>query len=159
MNIIKLLTLSLFIQLSLIPNVQAGSFGWLKDLDFEARADASGVRARIAARFQIGDAEVRAVIHDVGGHAHAYMVLRLAEMSHMPVDTVIRHYHASKGKGWGVLAKRLGINPGSREFHALKRGHDLPGGGKAKNGKKKSKGNGKGNSSKGGGEGKGKKKY
>ena len=29
------------------------------------------------------------------------------------------------GKGWGNLAKTLGIKPGSREFHALKRGHDL----------------------------------
>jgi hypothetical protein len=26
---------------------------------------------------------------------------------------------------WGVLAKSLGIKPGSKEFHALKRGQDL----------------------------------
>jgi len=37
----------------------------------------------------------------------------------------MERYRADKGKGWGVLAKSLGIKPGSKEFHALKRGHDI----------------------------------
>jgi hypothetical protein len=32
-------------------------------------------------------------------------------------------YQASKGKGWGVIAKELGIKPGSPAFHALKEGN------------------------------------
>jgi hypothetical protein len=55
------------------------------------------------------------------------MMLRLSEMSGKPVRTVEERYRAGKGKGWGALAKSLGIKPGSKEFHALKRGHDLPG--------------------------------
>jgi len=34
-------------------------------------------------------------------------------------------YRSGKAKGWGALAKSLGIKPGSKEFHALKNGHDL----------------------------------
>ena len=53
------------------------------------------------------------------------MVLRLGEMSKQPTENVIKKYKSGKGKGWGALAKSLGIKPGSKEFHALKRGHDI----------------------------------
>jgi len=154
MSKLKFIFITLVIQFVFAVNTYAGDFAWLDKLSIEARADAAGVSARIAARFHIGDAKVSAIIHDVGGHAHAYAVLRLAEMSHLSVDTVIGRYHRNKGKGWGVLAKSLGIKPGSSEFHALKRGHDLYGSGNAKSNKKKFKEKGKG---KGGGKGKGKK--
>jgi len=44
-------------------------------------------------------------------------------------------YQIHQGKGWGAIPKSLGIKPGSKEFHALKKG-DLDGG--------KGKGKGKG---------------
>jgi hypothetical protein len=57
---------------------------------------------------------------------------------------VIEQYRSSKGKGWGVLAKSLGIKPGSKEFHALKNGHDLKDRGESKEkGKSKEKAKGK----------------
>ena len=51
-------------------------------------------------------------------------------------------YRNNKGQGWGVIAKNLGIKPGSDEFHALKAGRlsSTGGGGSAKGGKP---GNGK----------------
>ena len=52
-------------------------------------------------------------------------------------------YQAHKGKGWGVIAKELGIKPGSREFHALKNGDLVYGGGPSEGGSK-GKGKGKG---------------
>jgi len=48
-------------------------------------------------------------------------------MSGKPIDYVTEQYKESKGRGWGALAKSLGIKPGSPEFHALKRGDDLYG--------------------------------
>jgi hypothetical protein len=71
------------------------------------------------------------VLGNVSGPADAYIVLRFGEMSRHPFDYVLREYKASRGKGWGVLAERLGIKPGS-EFHALKRGHDLYNGNEGK---------------------------
>ena len=147
---LKFKYLSVVAILLIAVSVQASEFGWLDALSLEARADESGFRTRLATRFHIGDVKVRAVIGDVGGHADAYMVLRLAEMSHMPVERVIEHYHDHKGRGWGVLAKSLGIKPGSREFHALKRGHDMHGSDEMHGGKGKNKGkNGKGKKDKG----------
>jgi hypothetical protein len=53
------------------------------------------------------------------------MVFRLGEISSRPVDYVLNKYKAKKSKGWGALAKSLGIKPGSKEFHSLKQGGDI----------------------------------
>jgi hypothetical protein len=123
----------------------AGNFEWMKDLNIRAQADPSGFKASLATRFKIGDTQITALLSNVEKPADAYMVLRLGEMSGQPTDRVTERYHASKGQGWGNLAKSLGIKPGSKEFHALKRGHDLNGG-DAGHGKGKGKGKEKGHS-------------
>lgn len=111
-----------------ISATYAGEFAWAEGLNVEARADRSGFKARLATRFRIGEANVQVVIDQTGGRpADAYMVFRLGEMAHLPVETVLDRYHANKDRGWGALAKSIGIKPGSREFHDLKRGHDLQG--------------------------------
>jgi hypothetical protein len=146
----------LFLLLLNTSVASAGDFGWADNLNIMAKADSSGFRAKLVARFRIGDAKIKAVIGDVSKPSDAYMVLRLGEMSHRPIDEVMTEYRANRKKGWGVMAKGLGIKPGSREFHALKRGHDMGNSsgnergqssskGKAKNkGKKKEKGKNKG---------------
>jgi len=106
----------------------AGDFDWMKNFNAQASLDPSGFRARLATRFQIGDAQVSVVLSNMPEPAHAYMVLRLGEMSHLPFERVMEEYNKNKGKGWGVIAKNLGIKPGSAEFHALKGGHDLDSG-------------------------------
>lgn len=99
----------------------------------------------------------------------AFMAFQVANIAKRPIEQVITVYRSSKSKGWGAMAKELGIKPGSAEFHALKgkvkdksKGNSKP---KATGGDKKNnsgdKGNGKsnGNSGKsnGNGNGKGKK--
>jgi hypothetical protein len=142
MKLLKILLLTILLS---VPSIAtAGDFDWIKDLNIQAQADPSGFRARLGARFRIGDAEINAVLSNVEYPGDAYMVLRLGEMSNRPTDYVVNQYRSGKGKGWGALAKSLGIKPGSDEFHALKNGHDLyddkdMGGGKGK-GKSKGKG-------------------
>ncbi len=105
----------------------AGDFDWMKDFSIKAEADLSDFKARLSTRFKIGNAEINVVLSKVDNSADAYMVLRLGEMSGKPVEDVITKYKSGKGKGWGSLAKSLGIKPGSKEFHALKNGDDLYG--------------------------------
>lgn len=125
MRKLSLVFLAVFVQMFLASQVLARDFDWLNQLSIEAQADPSGFVARLSTRFHIGDAQVEAVIDNVGGQADAYVVLRLAEMSHKPVAYVTERYRANRHQGWGVLARQLGIKPGSRAFHALKAGHDL----------------------------------
>ena len=127
----------------LISSVGAASdFSWMKDLNIRAEADPSGFRAQLEARFQIGPMQINAVLSNVEKPADAYMVLRLEEMSGRSPQYVLSKYKSERRKSWGVLAKSLGIKPGSREFHALKRGQDLN---CEDNGRGNGKGNGRGN--------------
>lgn len=111
--------------ISSVTMVKAADFDWLKNLNFSAEADSSGFRSSLSTRFKIGDLQLDTVLRQVARPADAYMVLRLGEISRQPLNVVIDRYQAKKGDGWGVLAKSLGIKPGSDEFHALKRGNDL----------------------------------
>ena len=149
MKIFKLVVLVFSMFLFGSSMAAAGDFDWMKNFNTQASMDPAGFRARLASRFKIGDVPLSVVLENITDPAHAYMILRLGEMSHQPIERVMEEYNKNKGKGWGVIAKNLGIKPGSAEFHALKGGHDLDGGpekdkndsnDKAKNKGKKSKG-------------------
>jgi hypothetical protein len=123
MKLTKILVLVCMVLLFGSSAAVAGDFDWIKGFNIQAEQDPSGFRVRLAARFQIGNAQIDAVLSNVENPADAYIALRLGEMSRQPVDHVIAQYKA--GKGWGAVAKSLGIKPGSKEFHALKQGQDL----------------------------------
>jgi len=44
--------------------------------------------------------------------ADVYMTVGIAKITNKSIDQVFEEYEANKGKGWGVIAKRLGIKPG-----------------------------------------------
>jgi hypothetical protein len=131
-----------FVLLVAATAARAADFDWLKDLSVQAQADPAGFRARLATRFQIGDAKISAVLSNFPDAAHAYVALRMGEIAHLPPERVIERYKANQKKGWGAIAKGMGIEPGSAAFHALKAGHDLDGRGKDK-GRVGDKGKGK----------------
>jgi len=142
-----LLLLTLFCGQALATD---GLESFLSNLNVQARVDQNGFAARVGAQFNIPLPRVHAVLEVVQSPADAFMVFQLGQMTGKPPETVLRTYQANKGKGWGVIAKSLGIKPGSKEFHALKRGdfrlEGEPGGGKEKgNGKGKGHGKGRGN--------------
>jgi hypothetical protein len=125
MRLIKIFLFFLLVQLIATSAVTATDFGWTEDFNIQAQADPSGFRARLATRFNLGDVQVRAVLSNFQKPSDAYIMLRLGEMSDRSTEYVLEKYSSNKAKGWGALAKSLGIKPGSEEFHALKSGHDL----------------------------------
>ena len=104
-----------------------GLDGFLGKLNAQAKSDLANFSARISAQFGIPEAQVKVVIGTVKQPADAFMVFQLGKMARQPTDRVIQVYQS--GKGWGAMAKDLGIKPGSAEFHALKRGDFQLGGG------------------------------
>ena len=125
MRLLKIL-LGVLVVLFIVTSVSvAGDFEWMKDFSIKAEADLSDFKARLSTHFKIGNAEINAVLSNVDNSADAYMVFRLGEMAGKPPEEVVNKYKSGKGKGWGSLAKSLGIKPGSEEFHALKSGDDL----------------------------------
>lgn len=139
MKPLKLGLMAITIIVLMISTAIADDFSWMPDFNLKAEADPTGFRARLEARFRVGDIDIKTVLGNTRSPADAYVCLRLGEMSHRPVDDVIQHYKSNKGKGWGAMAKQLGIKPGSEEFHALKNGPDIDSGNQGGKGKGKSK--------------------
>ena len=129
-----------------VPGVAAASLdSFLSSVNVQAQADLPGFHARVSAQFGVPVPQVQAVLHTVGSPADAFMVFQLGQMAHRPPEAVVQTYQSHQGKGWGVIAKELGIKPGSKEFHALKNGDLVFGGGPSEGGGKgKGKGKGKG---------------
>ena len=125
MKLYKIFLISLIAFLAVSSAAVANDFGWTKDFNIQAQADPSGIRARLATRFNLGDVQVKAILSNFDKPSDAYIVMRLGEMSGKQPNKIYSKYKHNKGKGWGVLAKSLGIKPGGKEFHALKRDHDL----------------------------------
>ena len=91
-----------FILLLLVSSAAAaGDFDWVRDFNTRAQADPTGFRERIAARFQVGDAQIAALLGGVPTPADAYIVLRLGEMSRQPADRVLREVQHIEGQGLG----------------------------------------------------------
>lgn len=140
----KMLLFLLALTFSATAALAAGGLdGFLGNLNVQARADMTGFAGRLSAQFGVPGVQVSATLGSVREPADAFMIYQLGQMSHQPYERVLQTYQANHGKGWGVMAKSLGIKPGSAEFHALKRG-DFSLTGTPAHGKKGGKGQGKG---------------
>jgi len=110
----------------------------LNDINLKAKGDLKIFKQDLAIEFSIGEPKIDKMIIDLKmSPADTYMVLQVANLTKKEPDAVLTSFNSNKDKGWGVIAKEMGIKPGSSEFHALK--------GKAKGKKDKAeKGNGNG---------------
>jgi len=141
--------LSLIICLLLPLTAFAGGLeDFLSNVNVQARVDLPGFSAKISTQFGVPLPQVQAVIQSVHEPADAFMVFQLGQFARVAPERVMDVYKPSRKKGWGAIAKELGIKPGSAEFHALKNGNlhfsGSPTASDESPGKGKGKGRGKG---------------
>ena len=110
----------------------------LLTIDANAKLDFGAFKVDIIGSYDISERKLNYLSVEIGMSAgDIYLTVELGKIAKKSIDEVVVIYTKNRNKGWGVIAKELGIKPGSPEFHALK--------GKAKDkGNKKSKGRGKG---------------
>lgn len=106
-----------------LAHAGGGLDGFLADINLKAKADLPGFSTTVSAQFGLPVVKVDAVLKGVPSPADAFMILHLSAISGRPPEVVLNAYKSHGGKGWGELAKSLGIKPGSAEFHALKDGN------------------------------------
>ena len=106
--------------------VQAELSGFLNGLNVQAHADVQDYGMRLSAQFGRPLPEVNTLMRSVAEPADAFMCLQLSQMLGLPPQRVLNTYNQNRGRGWGTIAKSLGIKPGSPEFHALKQGGFRP---------------------------------
>jgi hypothetical protein len=94
----------------------------LGDINAEAESDPDGFITDMSNSYGVPKTEVNDLIYRVKmPFADAYMTIKIASLINKPISTVVKEYKANRGRGWGVIAKNLGIKPGSAAFHALKK--------------------------------------
>ena len=130
---------SLFVVPSLA--MAGGLDSFLDEIEIRASGDIGSFRADLSATFDVSDGTIDGMFELMSKPSDVYMCLRIGEVSRQPIDRVVEEYKLHRGQGWGVIAKNLGIKPGSDEFHSLKDGRftSSGGGGSASN-KNKEKG-------------------
>jgi hypothetical protein len=93
--------------------------GNLVEMNTTAKTDLSGFKANLTAEFNLSGAKIDIMLGKMEP-ADVFMNAKISIIIGKPIDNVIVVYEKNRGKGWGVIAKELGIKPGSKEFHALK---------------------------------------
>ncbi len=131
-------------------NFNTGDSGFDSDLNavnIKAKADFGNFKIELSNKNKIAKpTKIDYMRNDLKMEpAEIFLAFEIARIKGISIDIVIGSWKKYKHKGWGHIAKEMGIKPGSAEFHAMK--------GNAKN--KANKGNGKGKG-KGGNNGKGK---
>lgn len=95
---------------------------FLGDLNNQASINRNDYASRLSSQFGVPIYQVDSLLRSVQSPADAFMCLQLGRMLNIQPDRVLRTYQSNRGQGWGVTAQKLGIKPGSSEFHALKNG-------------------------------------
>jgi len=123
MNVQRIVRLTLAVATLLIgPSLAAagGLDSFLEELDLRAKMDIGSYKADLSVIFDVSDREVSGMLEVMSKPSDVYMCLRVGELAEQPVGRVLEEYQRHEGQGWGVIAKNLGIKPGSAAFHALK---------------------------------------
>ena len=105
-----------------VPAAAGGLDSFLAEIDVTAQVDLGAFKADLRLSFHVSDSEVSGLFEVMSAPSDVYMCLRIGELAEQPIDKVVAEHKKHKGQGWGVIAKNLGIKPGSAEFHALKAG-------------------------------------
>ena len=113
----------------------------LNKINADARLDFGTFKTNLALSYNISDIKIDYLSVSVKMEpAEVYLALELSKLSGRSIDQVVEIYEVNRNKGWGIIAKELGIKPGSPECHKLKENTKNKGAKvKSKNNKGKSK--------------------
>ncbi|UKM65935.1 hypothetical protein GSB9_02507 [Flavobacteriaceae bacterium GSB9] len=103
-------------------------------INTQARTNMSAFRSDMQLSYNISEKKLNYMSANLNmTPGDIYLSLEISKIARVSLDRVLPVYQTHRSKGWGVIAKQLGIKPGSAEFHQLKNGT------KAKKGKGRGK--------------------
>ncbi|WP_123812066.1 hypothetical protein [Mangrovimonas sp. DI 80] len=114
----------------------------LNTINARASADFGAFKTDMKLSYNVSEKSIEYMTGNLNmGFGEVYLALEIAKITRKPLNDVLVCYETHKSKGWGYIAKQMGIKPGSAEFHQLKNSANSKKGKGA--GKKQSKGKGK----------------
>ncbi len=94
---------------------------FISSLNVSAEADLKDFKGKLSVSFGVDQTRVESVLKITDKPGDAYMIFRIAEVANKKPEELIPIYQKNKNRGWGVIARELGIKPGSKEFKELKK--------------------------------------
>lgn len=92
----------------------------LNELNVSAKVNMQGFQAEVSLAWGQPQANITVALSQGLTPGEVYLAAALAHFSGKSLPVVVEVYQKNKQKGWGALAKDLGIKPGSKEFKQLK---------------------------------------
>jgi len=93
----------------------------LSNINLNAKLDFGAFKTNLNLTYNISEKKIDYLSISVKMEpAEIYLALELTKLSGKSIDDVVEIYKVHKEKGWGYIAKQIGIKPGSPEFHKLK---------------------------------------
>lgn len=112
-----------------------------------AKSDLTLFKKDLSAEFSVSLKEIDYMFSLKLEPGDVYLSLEIGKITGNKPSFVAETYSKNRTKGWGAIAKELGIKPGSAEFHELK-GDSKDKKSKSNKGNGGNNGNGKGNKKK-----------
>ena len=103
----------------------ADDFGFLSTIEKQAREDIQFFHEHLSTLFKLPIEQIEDLAGIVPKPSDIFMILKIGELSGQPVENVLETYKKNREKGWGAIAREMGIKPGSQAFHDLKRSGEL----------------------------------
>jgi len=96
--------------------------GVLSNLNVEAGVYVDAFVSELSISYAIPKVQIEDLVYKMRmPFGDLFVSVWLASSMKKPLSVVVKEYEVNKDKGWGVMAKNLGIKPGSDAFHSLKK--------------------------------------
>jgi hypothetical protein len=94
----------------------------LSNLNVEAGVQVDAFVSELSISYTVPKVQIEELVYKMRmPFGDVFVSVWLASSMKKPLSTVVKEYEVNKDKGWGVMAKNLGIKPGSEAFHSLKK--------------------------------------
>ena len=122
MKIMKRLSILLFVVLSVFAFTAGVSAQEDEIVDLEEfdTLEHQALMLRLQSTFKIELQVLEGYVAAGYSPGQLWLALEIARERNMGLDEALVLAEDSEGHGWGLLAQKLGIDPGSSEFHGLK---------------------------------------
>jgi hypothetical protein len=93
----------------------------LNIINTQARTNLSSFRSDMTLSYNVSEKKLDYMSVNLGMvPGEIYLAFEISRIARVSLDELLTVYSKHKSNGWGVIAKQLGIKPGSAEFHQLK---------------------------------------
>lgn len=92
----------------------------LVEQNYQAKLDLNKFTNDLSIELDVSEEKIKTLLAKKIEPSDVLMIFKISKIGGRKVEEVEESFQKNKDKGWGYIAKEMGIKPGSPEFHELK---------------------------------------